>query len=74
MRIARRIASLLVTLACTLVVVVAGLGMAGQFGITNPFESNTTDRSQPALLASIQDISQFHAAVGTFEVVLDVRP
>jgi Protein of unknown function (DUF4230) len=51
----------------------AGLGVAGLFDITNPFQSRTTDRSQPALLTSIQDISQFHAAVGNFEVVLDVE-
>jgi hypothetical protein len=50
-----------------------GLGVAGLFDITNPFQSRTTDRSQPALLTSIQDISQYHAAVGNFEVVLDVE-
>lgn len=49
------------------------IGVAGLFDITNPFQSRTTDRSQPALLTSIQDISQFHAAVGNFEVVLDVE-
>ena len=68
MRIAIRIASLLV--AGTLVFV-AGLGAAGLFGIKNPFQSEPIDRSQPVLLKSIQDISQFHAAVGNFEVVLD---
>jgi len=70
MRIALRIASLLIA---GTVVFVAGLGAAGMFGITNPFQSRTTDRSQPALLTSIQNISQFHAAVGNFEVVLDVK-
>ena len=68
MRMAVRIVSLLI--AGTLVLV-AGLGAAGLLGITNPFQSRTIDRSQPALLKSIQDISQFHAAVGNFEVVLD---
>jgi hypothetical protein len=51
----------------------AGLGVAGAFDITNPFQSRTTDRSQPVLLTSIQDISQYHAAVGNFQVVLDVK-
>lgn len=51
----------------------AGLGVAGLFDITLPFQTRTTDRSQPVLLKSIQDISQFHAAVGNFEVVLDVE-
>jgi Protein of unknown function (DUF4230) len=68
MRIARRIASLLI--AGTLVFV-AGVGAAGLFGIKNPFQTRPIDRSQPALLKSIQDISQFHAAVGNFEVMLD---
>jgi hypothetical protein len=68
MRIAVRFASLLI--AGTLVFV-AGLGAAGLSGIKNPFQSRTIDRSQPALLKSIQDISQFHAAVGNFEVVID---
>ncbi len=71
MRTALRIVAL--ALVGTLVVGLAGLGGAGLFGISNPFQSKTTDRSQPALLMSIQDISQFHAAVGNFEVVLDVE-
>jgi hypothetical protein len=49
----------------------AGLGVAGLLDITNPFQSRTTDRSQPALLKSIQEISQYHAAVGNFEGVRD---
>jgi hypothetical protein len=63
-----RIVSLLI--AGTLVLV-AGLGAAGLAGFKLPFQSTKIDRSQPALLKSIQDISQFHAAVGNFEVVLD---
>ena len=38
-----------------------------------PFQTEEIDRSQPTLLTSIQDISQFHAAVGNFEVVLDLE-
>ena len=68
MRIAIRTASLVI--AGTLLFV-AGLSGPGLFGIENPFQSQTKDRSQPALLKSIQDISRFHAAVGNFEVVLD---
>jgi hypothetical protein len=66
---ALRIASLLI--AGTVVVLLAGFGAAGLLGIKLPFQTTTTDRTQPALLKSIQDISQFHAAVGNFEVVLD---
>lgn len=71
-----RIVSLLGTLVLVVLVVLVGfvgLDAAGLFHITNPFQSRTTDRSQPVLLTSIQDISQYHAAVGNFEVVLDVK-
>jgi hypothetical protein len=39
----------------------------------NPFKEKTTDRSQPVLLKSIQDLSRFVAASGNFEVVIDVQ-
>lgn len=68
MRLAVRIVSLLVAVP---LVFAAGLGAAGLLGINLPFQSRTIDRSQPAMLKSVQDINQFHAAVGNFEVVLD---
>ncbi len=68
MRLAIRIVSLVIAVP---LVFVAGLGAAGLLGIDLPFQSRTIDRSQPAMLKSIQDINQFHAAVGNFEVVLD---
>lgn len=52
-------------------VFVTGLGVAALLGARLPFQSTTIDRSQPALLKSIQDISEYHAAVGNFEVVID---
>ncbi|HET8680302.1 MAG TPA: DUF4230 domain-containing protein [Micromonosporaceae bacterium] len=39
----------------------------------NPFAEKQTDRSQPVLLKSIQDLSRFTAASGNFEVVIDVQ-
>jgi hypothetical protein len=39
----------------------------------NPFQEETTDRSQPVILRSIQDLSRFTAASGNFEVVIDVQ-
>ncbi|MBM6404549.1 DUF4230 domain-containing protein [Phycicoccus sp. CSK15P-2] len=60
-------------LAGVLAVGFAGFGTAWWFGVTNPFRAEVADRSQPALLTSIQDISEYHAAVGNFEVVLDVE-
>lgn len=50
----------------------AGLGVVNMLGFI-PFQANTVDRSQPVLLKSIQDVSQYHAAVGNFEVVLDLE-
>lgn len=49
------------------------LGIGGFFGLSNPFASEEIDRSQPALLKSIEDLSQYRAAVGNFEVILDVE-
>jgi hypothetical protein len=68
MRMAVRIVSLLIAGS---LVFATGLGAAGLLGINLPFQSRTIDRSQPAMLKSIQDLNQFHAAVGNFEVVLD---
>ncbi|OLT21803.1 hypothetical protein BJF81_14745 [Ornithinimicrobium sp. CNJ-824] len=67
MKILRTIATSLLVLV---VVAVAGVFVLGQFDRL-PFQTRTVDRSQPVLLQSVQEISQFHAAVGTFEVILD---
>jgi len=40
---------------------------------SNPFASKTTDRSQPVVLKSIQDLNRFTAASGNFEVIIDVQ-
>lgn len=50
-----------------------GLGVASALGF-GPFQAHQTDRSQPALLKSITDISEYHAAVGDFEVVVLDEP
>jgi hypothetical protein len=39
----------------------------------NPFATETTDRSQPALLQSVRDLSQYHAAEGDFQVIVDLE-
>ncbi|WP_289018262.1 DUF4230 domain-containing protein [uncultured Ornithinimicrobium sp.] len=59
------------TLAVAVVLAVVALVLFGRFDLPNPFRTETVDRSQPVLLESVQEISQFHAAVGTFEVILD---
>jgi Protein of unknown function (DUF4230) len=45
----------------------------GGIHLSNPFKSQTTDRSQPALLLSIQDLARFEAASGNFQVIIDVQ-
>jgi hypothetical protein len=39
----------------------------------NPFGEETIDRSQPALLLSIKNLSRFEAATGSFQVVVDLE-
>ncbi len=39
----------------------------------NPFAERTIDRSQPALLKSIQDLARFEAASGNFQVIVDLQ-
>jgi Protein of unknown function (DUF4230) len=67
--------------AVGLVLILAVGGLTGMLRGLNPFDNlfssplgtDTADRSQPALLQSMRDISQYHAAVGNFQVVIDVE-
>ena len=65
----------LIWLAAIVVVLVAG-GFALKAADLlphwrNPFAQETTDRSQPPLLKSIQDLSRYVAAEGNFQVIVD---
>ncbi len=40
--------------------------------LRNPFAETTTDRSQPVLLKSITALSRYEAAIGSFQVVVDL--
>ncbi len=64
---------LAVVLACVVLVVLALVGSASLIRGLNPFTKQTIDRSQPPVLKSIRDLSQFHAAIGDFQVVIDVE-
>jgi hypothetical protein len=64
--------------AAVIVVVLLAAGLVAGVrdwlpSLSNPFAEETTDRSQPVLLRSIQDLSRFTAASGDFEVVIDVE-
>jgi uncharacterized protein DUF4230 len=39
----------------------------------NPFNTQTTDRSSPVVLKSIQDLSRFEAASGNYQVIVDLK-
>ena len=54
------------------IVAVAGLGVANEYGFS-PFQPPQTDRSQPAVLLSIQNLSRYEAAVANFEKVIDIQ-
>jgi hypothetical protein len=42
-------------------------------GPLNPFGSDTKDRSQPVLLKSLENLSDYHAATANMQVVVDVE-
>lgn len=66
------------TLSIAALVVFAVFLGAGRLGgllptLPNPFGSETVDRTQPALLQSLADLSDYHAARGNFQVIVDTE-
>lgn len=39
----------------------------------NPFSSESVDRSQPSLLQAVDDLNEYHAATGQFQVIVDIE-
>ncbi|MFJ4523351.1 DUF4230 domain-containing protein [Streptomyces sp. NPDC088810] len=66
---AKAVAALVLVLA----VLFAGIRLAVLPGIKDLFGTDTNDRSGPALLKSIQDMSRYNAASGNFQVVVDLE-
>jgi len=66
-------AKLVTALAVLLVVLFAGLRLSVLPGLRDVFGEETHDRSGPALLKSIQDMSRYEAASGNFQVVVDLE-
>ncbi len=56
-----------------LVVFFAGIRLSVLPGLKDLFGTETHDRSGPALLESIQDISRYDAASGNFQIVVDLE-
>lgn len=55
--------------------VFVGAGKVGDLlpSIPNPFGSESVDRSQPALLESVENLSRYQAASGNFQVIVDTE-
>ncbi len=56
-----------------LLIVGAALQFTGLLSKFDPFGTSTVDRSQPAVLQAVRDLSQYHAAVGDYQVVVDIE-
>lgn len=41
--------------------------------LSNPFASETVDRSAPAVLHALQDVTEYRAAIGNYSVLVDVE-
>ncbi|MGW7163853.1 DUF4230 domain-containing protein [Streptomyces sp. NPDC054884] len=66
-------AKALTAVVVVLVVMFAGIRLSLLPGLRDFFGTETHDRSGPALLQSIQDMSRYDAASGNFQVVVDLE-
>jgi hypothetical protein len=66
-------AKLVSAVVLVLVVFFAGIRLSVLPGLKDLFGTETHDRSGPALLESIQDLSRYDAASGNFQVVVDLE-
>ncbi|MFI1356235.1 DUF4230 domain-containing protein [Streptomyces sp. NPDC020898] len=66
-------AKVLSAVVLVFVLLLAGLRLAVLPGLGDIFGEETHDRSGPALLESIQDMSRYDAASGNFQVVVDLE-
>lgn len=64
-------ASFIAAVVVIAVVVVALITGLRAFG--NPFTTETADRSAPPVLLELRNMAEFHAAQGTFEVIVDIE-
>ncbi|MET9527585.1 DUF4230 domain-containing protein [Streptomyces coeruleorubidus] len=75
-RLPRRVpgwAKVVGALMLVLVVFFAGIRLSVIPGLKDLFGTDTHDRSGPALLKSVQDLSRYDAASGNFQVVVDLE-
>jgi hypothetical protein len=69
------VAARVVALVAVAIVVLAGVGLVTGWrpSLPNPFEEETIDRSPPAVLRSLESLTDYHAASAHFEVVVDLE-
>ncbi|MGK5110974.1 MULTISPECIES: DUF4230 domain-containing protein [unclassified Geodermatophilus] len=67
----RRVPRRLVAAAIGLAVLVPVSGQVWDWLPGNPFEQDVVDRSTTPLLLALDDLHEYHAATGTFQVVVD---
>lgn len=64
--------------AVVVIVVVGVLAAVARLGdlvpsLPNPFSQESVDRSQPAVLKALEDLSEYRAATGYFQVIVDLE-
>lgn len=65
---------LLAAVAALAIAVPLGLQTVGMFpALSDTFEPQTVDRGPAPLMAALADISEYHAATGTFQVLVDLE-
>ncbi len=70
-RTSRRLKLAAAALGVAVVVPLAGSAFDLLPDWDNPFAQETVDRSTPPLVLALADIEEYHAATGTFQVVID---
>jgi hypothetical protein len=65
----------LIALGLVIVSLVAGFNWVRDLipSFDNPFSSETIERTSPPVLQSIQDLGEFRAAAGNYQVIVDVE-
>lgn len=63
----------LITGATVVLAAALALSLFGLPGIPNPFRTETVSRDHAAVLQSLGDLSEYHAASGEYQVVVDVE-
>src|ERR1700754_2083915 len=69
----RSVWKLAVAAAVVAIAIPVGFQIAGALPGAGGPEQVTIDRSQGALMVALDDISEYHAATGTFQVLVDLE-